>query len=114
MFSLTASYAPPPPPGASPPVQWGDEAIVRERLGAAVRDIAFAHDTMVAPALSVAHSRLAFERTAGPVVKLVQMLSASDPAKLEKFRREYEALTSEYYADNAVRQKFLMTRAQKR
>jgi SAM-dependent methyltransferase len=30
-------YMPPPPPGVSPPPQWGDVAIVRERLGAAVK-----------------------------------------------------------------------------
>src|SRR3984957_16977467 len=41
MFSLTASYMPPPPPGVAPPVQWGEQGIVRERLGDAVTDIVF-------------------------------------------------------------------------
>jgi SAM-dependent methyltransferase len=31
MFKVTARHAP-PPPGLAPPVQWGDEAVVRERL----------------------------------------------------------------------------------
>ena len=53
------------------------------------------------------------ERTAGPVLKLVEMLSGTDPEKLEKFRREYEALVTEYFDDNVVRQGYLMTRAMK-
>src|SRR5258705_5413618 len=40
-FTLVGSYMPPPPPGVSPPPQWGDPAIVRERLGAAVGNIGF-------------------------------------------------------------------------
>jgi SAM-dependent methyltransferase len=31
MFKVTSRHAP-PPPGLAPPVQWGDEAVVRERL----------------------------------------------------------------------------------
>src|SRR5256885_7567007 len=41
MFALVGSYLPPPPPGVSPPPQWGDPNIIRERLGAHVRDIVF-------------------------------------------------------------------------
>jgi 2-polyprenyl-3-methyl-5-hydroxy-6-metoxy-1,4-benzoquinol methylase len=33
MFKVGANHAP-PPPGIAPPVQWGDEAIVRKRLSA--------------------------------------------------------------------------------
>src|SRR5207302_6730849 len=48
-FALTASYMPPPPPDAMPPTLWGDEKIVRERLGDAVRDISFERGTMLTP-----------------------------------------------------------------
>jgi SAM-dependent methyltransferase len=41
MFALTARYAPPPPPGVASPVLWGEPSIIRERLGAAVRDLVF-------------------------------------------------------------------------
>jgi SAM-dependent methyltransferase len=51
-FTLIASYMPPPPPGVSPPPQWGDPNIVRERLGSAVKDIVFDRRTMLVPALS--------------------------------------------------------------
>jgi SAM-dependent methyltransferase len=113
-FKLTASYMPPPPPGAVPPPLWGDEKIVRERLGDRVRDITFDRGTMLTPALSPAHSRTMIERSAGPMIQLVEMLSKNDPAKLAQYRREYDALTIEYWEDNQVHQQFLMTRAVKK
>ena len=111
MFRLVSQYLPAPPPGVSPPPQWGDPAIVRERLGTAVRDILFDRDRISAPALSVAHYRDLTERTAGPVLKLVESLSASDPAKLATFRAAYDALTAQYFDRNTVRQDYLLTRA---
>jgi SAM-dependent methyltransferase len=110
-FTLVASYMPPPPPGVSPPPQWGDVGIVKERLGNAVREIVFDRDRMLFPALSIRHYRELIERTAGPMLKLVEMLSGTDPERLAKFRREKDALTAEYFADNVVRQDYLMTRA---
>jgi hypothetical protein len=44
---------------------------------------------------------------------MVAMLQDSDPAKLEQFRREYEALAEEYFEDNLLRQDYLITRATK-
>jgi len=115
MFALVSRYMPPPPPGVSPPPQWGDPSIVRERLGTAVRDIVFDRDRISAPALSVGHYRDVTEKTAGPVVKLVETLSASDTAKLAEFRAAYDALTARYFdgEQNIVRQDYLMTRATK-
>jgi SAM-dependent methyltransferase len=112
MFILISRYAPAPPPGVSPPVQWGDPHIVRERLGNAVKDIVFDRATMLVPALSPQHQRVLLERTAGPAIKVVESLAA-DPSKLAAFRREYEAIAAEYFEDNAVRQGYLMTRATK-
>jgi ubiquinone/menaquinone biosynthesis C-methylase UbiE len=48
-FMLMGKYMPPPPPGVSPPAQWGDPNIVRERLGNNVRDITFARNVMFLP-----------------------------------------------------------------
>jgi len=104
---------PPPPPGIAPPTQWGDPAVIRERLGPSVRDIVFERDTMIAPALSLQHNRQLVERTAGPVIKLVEVLTVNDPQKLSLFREEFDRLTQQYYSDNTVRQGFLMTRATK-
>jgi SAM-dependent methyltransferase len=113
MFALTASYLPPPPPGVAPPPLWGDPNIVRQRLGSAVKDILFDRATMLVPALSPSHHRKASEKSAGAMVRLVSALEDSDPAKLELFRREYDALASEYFEDNLLRQDYLITRATK-
>ena len=112
-FQLVGRFMPPPPPGVSPPHQWGDPNLVRERLGSAVKDVVFNRGTLFAPTLSVQHYRLQLERTAGPVIKLVETLSASDPAKLEEFRHTYEGIVLEYMEDNTVRQDYLLTRATK-
>jgi SAM-dependent methyltransferase len=113
LFMITARYAPPPPPGLAPPPLWGDPRIVSERLGNAVQEIIFDRGTMRVPALSPQHFRTMFEKTAGPVIKVVESLSTSDPAKLAKFRGEYEALIAEYLEENLVRQDYLLTRASK-
>ena len=113
-FTLVGSYMPPPPPGVSPPPQWGDPNIVRERLGNAVTEIVFDRDRMNFPALSLASYRAVIERTAGPMLKLVGMLSETDPARLAQFRREYDALLAPYFENNILRQDYLLTRATKR
>jgi hypothetical protein len=112
MFQLVAGYMP-PPQGVSPPPQWGDPNIIRERLGNAVRDIAFEREKIHTPALSPQHFRVLTERTAGPMIKLVQNLSANDPAKLAAFRREYDTMAAEFFHENAIQQDYLMTRATK-
>lgn len=113
MFRLIGAYAPPPPEGTSPPVAWGEPAIVRERFGDRVANLTFSAGTMWLPALSPAHVRVFTEINAGPVARLVEML-ADDAPRLARFRAELEALVADYFADNRVRQDFLMSRATKR
>ncbi|PYQ09708.1 MAG: SAM-dependent methyltransferase [Acidobacteria bacterium] len=112
MFAVTGKYAPPPPPGVSPPQQWGDPSIVRERLGGAIKDLCFARDAMVFQILSVPHYRAFMESNVGPIAKLVQSLHA-DQQKLAAFRREIDDLASLYFEDNLLRQDFLLSRAVK-
>jgi hypothetical protein len=97
----------------APPPQRGDVAIVRERLGSAVKDILFDRACMLFPALSVQSCRDHIERTAGPMLKLVETLLTSDPSRLAQFRSEYDALIAPYFEDNVVRQDYLLTRAVK-
>lgn len=111
IFAITAKYMPPPPSGVASPPLWGDPNVIRERLGNQVRDLTFDRATMLVPVLSLDHQRELFEKTAGPVRKLVEMLSATDPSKLEIYRGEVRALSATYYADNVLRQDYLMTRA---
>ena len=115
LFALIGHRMPPPPPGTdapAPPPLWGDPNVVRERLGSAVTDLKFARDTLVAPALSLAHFRNAQEATIGPLTKLVASLE-NDPGKLVKLRAEFEAIFEDAYEDNTIRAPFLMTRANK-
>jgi SAM-dependent methyltransferase len=112
-FMLMGKYAPPPPPGVSPPVQWGDPHLVRERLGAAVKDITFSRDVMVMPFLSPVHYRLFMEKSLGPASKLLGMLDAAAPDKANALRREMEELATQYFVDNRLEQSYLLTRATK-
>jgi ubiquinone/menaquinone biosynthesis C-methylase UbiE len=112
--ALTARYLPPPPPGAVLPTLWGDEKIVRERLGDRVREISFARDYLYNVALSAAHMRVMMESSSGQMLRIVQELSKSDPSRLAQYRQEYESLVAEYLKDNQVHQQFLMTRAIKK
>lgn len=113
MFTLVSQYMPPPPPGLAPPPLWGDPQVVRERLGSAVSDLTFDRARIRMPAMSLPHYRDLMERTAGPLIKLVEMLGGTEPARLATFRRELEALAGEYYEDNTVRQDYLIARATK-
>jgi SAM-dependent methyltransferase len=112
-FALISRYLPPPPPGVAPPGQWGDPNVVAQRLSAKVKDITFDRATMITPALSPQHHRAIFARTAGPVIKIFEALSVSDPDRLATFCREYDALAAEFISDNILRQDYLMTRATK-
>jgi SAM-dependent methyltransferase len=112
IFTLAGRYLPPPPAFVSPPAQWGDPAIVRERLGGAVTELVFDRAVMRFPALSPTHYRVFFEGNAGPVLRLVQTLQG-EPARLAAFRREFDEIVTQYFADNIVRQDYLMTRARK-
>ena len=113
MFALNGKYAPPPPAGVSPPSQWGDIQLIRERLGAGVTDIRFARDVMLLQMLSPQHYRVFMETNFGPAKKLLEGLDKSDPAKAAAFRRELEQLAAEYFENNALRQDYLLTRAVK-
>jgi hypothetical protein len=78
-----------------------------------VEDIVFDRDCMLVPALSPQHFRTNVERTAGPLIKLVEALAATDPDRLRIFRQEFDAVVAQYLQDNLVRQGYLLTRGRK-
>jgi SAM-dependent methyltransferase len=112
LFTLAAKYVPHPADAARPP-DWGDPAVIRERLGAAVQDIEFDRDEMLIPSLSPRHFRMHSERSAAPFIKVVEQLR-NEPQRLAVFRAEFESLIARYFRANRIRQSFLMTRAIKR
>jgi SAM-dependent methyltransferase len=111
--ALAARYSPPPSTPVAPPMLWGDPEVIEQRLGTAVEAIRFERATMPVPALSLAHFRGGVERAAGPLIKLIEALSATDPTRLASFRAEFDAIVAPYFADNLVRQDYLMTSARK-
>ena len=112
MFALVSRYLPAMPDGVRSPIEWGDPHIVRERLGTAIGDLRFDRGCLRFPALSPAHARGFMERNAAPVMKVVETLTG-DIARLAQFRDEFDALATQYFHDNFVRQDFLMSRAVK-
>ena len=112
MFAFVGRNSPPLPPGAAPPPQWGHPPTVAERLGEQRFDAPFfERGVMAFPALSLAHYRLFMERSVGPIQKLVEA-HAGQPDRLAALRAEFDALIEPYFADNVVRQDYLLTRAQ--
>jgi SAM-dependent methyltransferase len=112
-FEAMAKYSATPPLPVPPVSLWGDPAIVRERLGAAVKDILFDRGELLIPALSPEHNALHSEKTSPNLIKIVGNLSKNDPARLAQLRKELVALAAEYFEDNVVRQHYLITRATK-
>ncbi len=113
LMGLTLAYLPTPPPASPSPFLWGDPRGVREYLGTRVDDVHFEHAALVLPALSPSHARRLFEETFSPTVLLVRMLS-QQPERLAAWRREHDAIASEYFGDGGLRFEYLLTRATKR
>jgi len=93
MFEINARYVP-PPPGISPPVLWGKEDIVRERLAAGISDLQMMRRLITItypfePIEVVEHFRKYF----GPTQKSFDSLDAAGQAAL---RKDLEELWTEH------------------
>ncbi len=110
IFAFVGRHSPPPPPGAAPPPQWGNPALIAERLGDRFEPPFFERGTMLFPALSLQHYRLFMEQSVGPMQKLIEA-HAGDAAKLAALRAEFDALAAPYFHGNVVHQHYLLTRA---
>jgi hypothetical protein len=95
------------------PLLFSDRLRIRQRLGNTLEDIVFDRETMLVPALSPQHLRLNVERTAGPLIRVVEPLSATDPERLHAFRQEFDTIVAKYFRDNVVHQGYLLTRTHK-
>lgn len=69
-FGLVARYAPPPPPGALPPLLWGSEAHVRELFGDRLDSLELTRGEYAESAASPSDYCALFKETFGPVIAL--------------------------------------------
>jgi ubiquinone/menaquinone biosynthesis C-methylase UbiE len=82
MFSVMKPYAPPPPPGAQPAMQWGNEAHVRGLFGDRVTDIEARRENLRVEAFDTPEAfRDFFKATYGPTIAVYNNI-ADDPEKV--------------------------------
>jgi ubiquinone/menaquinone biosynthesis C-methylase UbiE len=79
-FRVLGSYAPPPPPGAIPPLAWGTENHVRKLFGEGVRPLTTTRHEYVETAASPREYFDLFAHTFGPMVAIRASL-AGQPAR---------------------------------
>jgi hypothetical protein len=56
---------------------------------------------------------MVIERSAGPIIKMIETLAVSQPERLESYRTEFDVIVSQYMRDNLICQGYLLTRARK-
>jgi ubiquinone/menaquinone biosynthesis C-methylase UbiE len=87
-FGVFGPYLPPPPPGALPPILWGDESHVRELFGERVASLELSRGTYAERSESPESYVRLFKDTFGPVVALYDGL-VGDPERLEALDRDF-------------------------
>jgi 2-polyprenyl-6-hydroxyphenyl methylase/3-demethylubiquinone-9 3-methyltransferase len=85
---VLGSYAPAPPPGALPPVLWGDEAQVHALFGPRVESLQLTRREYVESAASPGAYLELFKRTFGPMVAIGASL-ADRPAQSAALERDF-------------------------
>jgi ubiquinone/menaquinone biosynthesis C-methylase UbiE len=92
-FGALAPYMPPPPPGALPPLMWGDDKHVRELFGDRVTSLAMTrHEYVERAATPGAYCEL-FKETFGPAVAIARSL-ADQPERAAAFDRDLLAFAT--------------------
>lgn len=87
-FGTFAPYMPPPPPGALPPVMWGNEEHVRELFGDGVESLEMTRREYAERAASPRDYCEFFKATFGPAVAICASL-ADQPERAAPFDRDF-------------------------
>jgi ubiquinone/menaquinone biosynthesis C-methylase UbiE len=87
-FDVVGRYAPPPPPGALPPLEWGSPEHVAGLLGDRVSSLQTTRREYVERAASPRAYFEFFRRTFGPTVAISASLE-DDPARAAAFERDF-------------------------
>ena len=102
-FRVLGSFAPPPPPGAQPPLRWGNEEYVRNLFGARVASLEMTRRRYVEKAATPhAYHRL-FTETFGPMVAIRASLADSQRAALDREFLEFVSRWNSPSPDFGVR-----------
>jgi SAM-dependent methyltransferase len=88
-FAIFGKHAPPPPPGALPPVLWGSEEHVRDLFGDRVASLQLARTSYVERSPGDTEGYVAFfQETFGPLVALRGLLGA-EPERLAALDEDF-------------------------
>ena len=88
-FEVIGRYAPPPPPGALPPVLWGSEEHVRELFGDQVSSLDLTRKSYVERSPGSAGDYVEFfKETFGPLIAIRGLL-ADDPERLAALDEDF-------------------------
>jgi ubiquinone/menaquinone biosynthesis C-methylase UbiE len=87
-FGVFAPYAPPPPPGALPPVMWGSEGHVRELFGERLDSLEMSRREYIERAESPDHYLEFFKETFPPAVAIYASL-AHRPERMAALDRDF-------------------------
>jgi ubiquinone/menaquinone biosynthesis C-methylase UbiE len=104
MFATMKPYAPPPPPGAQPPMLWGSEAHVRELFGDRVADVEARRESLRVEAFETPEAfRDFFKATYGPTISVYKNI-ADNADKVEDLDVELADLgrRSDYGSSNTI------------
>ena len=86
-FEVVGRYAPPPPPGAEPPIAWGNEGHVRALFGERVTLEITRREYLERAPTPQAYCAF-FHETFGPVIAIRRSL-ANDPARAAAFDHDF-------------------------
>lgn len=97
-FGTVRKYAPPPPPGISPPNEWGNEEIVKQRLSSYSSDIQLTHKSFeIVYPVSPAETTEIFTRHFGPVKSIYDNM---DESLRKEFTDEITAVFTKHNISN--------------
>jgi SAM-dependent methyltransferase len=118
LFRTMAPYAPPAPPGASPPPLWGDEQHVRELFGDRVTGLDLRRRSIeMTVAGDPAYFREYWKRHYGPTIA-VYRFNADDPDRVAALDRDFLRFLTDWNhgpaGESAYEAEYLLVTARKR
>lgn len=98
----------PPPAGVVSPIQWGDQKIVKERLGASIDGLHFEETHVDFPMLSPVHFWRLFSTTYGPTMRALAALG-DDRTKKDAMRKDFIDAITPHWNDGVLKVGYLLT-----